>query len=272
MSKILFLGAGNMGQAIIGGILKKNIFKSNEISIYEINDSTKKTVIEKYKVNELTVIDSNISKFDYIILAVKPQTFSGFSSDGIMKNIPKLLNKNQIVISIMAGVTISKMVAFFGNETSIVRVMPNAPAFVGEGMSVLAPSEQVDKEKLQFVKNIFESIGLAEIMEEKYLDAVTGLSGSGPAYVFMFVEALTQGGIFSGLAKPVAEKLAVQTVLGSIKMIEGSKSVEDLRHMVTSPAGTTIEGVSVLEANGFRSAVMEAVKAATERSKELGKN
>jgi len=270
MSKVLFIGAGNMGQAIIAGVLKKSLYSKEDIYIYEINESTKNHVIKSYGVKELPVIDSKISEFEVIILAVKPQTFLSFGKDPVMLKLPDLINSNQTVVSIMAGITISKISSLIGKDIGIVRIMPNTPCLVGEGMSVLAPSENVKTHNLEEVKMIFNSVGLVEVMDEKSLDAVTGLSGSGPAYVFLFIEALTQGGILSGLPKNTAEKLAIQTVSGSLKMIDGTKSVEELRHMVTSPAGTTIEAISVLESKGFKSAVMEAVRAATNRSKELG--
>ncbi|MBQ2294225.1 MAG: pyrroline-5-carboxylate reductase, partial [Spirochaetales bacterium] len=140
-------------------------------------------------------------------------------------------------------------------------------------MSVLAPSDEVSTEDVGVAKEIFESIGLVEVLSESALDAVTGLSGSGPAFVMMFIEALTQGGILCGLTKKTAEKLAVQTVLGSTKMaVESGLSVEELRHAVTSPGGTTIAGVAALEENGFRNSVIKAVRAACIRSEELGKS
>jgi pyrroline-5-carboxylate reductase len=151
--------------------------------------------------------------------------------------------------------------------------MPNTPALVGEAMSVLAKSNDVTTEELQIAKEIFESIGQVEVLPETALDAVTGLSGSGPAFVMMFIEALTQGGILCGLTKNTAEKLAIQTVLGSAKMAsQTDTSVEQLRHAVTSPGGTTIAGVAALEENSFRNSVIKAVRAACLRSEELGKS
>jgi pyrroline-5-carboxylate reductase len=270
MSKILFIGAGNMGQAIINGIITKNIFKKEDISIYEISEITKKSVIDKFGVNECKNLDLSIYDYEMIFFAVKPQVFNDLIFDDKTKKLKDFFNKDQIIISIMAGIPISKIQSFLGQDKNVVRVMPNTPALIGESASAISHSDNIQKEKLDTIVKIFGSIGIVEILDEKYLDAVTALSGSGPAYVFTFIESLVQGGILCGLSKPIAEKLAVQTVLGSVKMIGGNKSIEELRHMVTSPAGTTIEALSVIEKNGFRGIIMEAVSKAYNRAKELG--
>ncbi len=267
--KTLFIGAGNMAQAIISGIIKKGIMKNEEISVYEINRETCEKVSADYKINIINKLDGEISGFDLVFLAVKPQSFSGFITDDEMKKLPALIKKEAVVVSIMAGITIEKLGAFFGNETVIIRVMPNTPALVLQAMSAISGSKNANEKQLNAVKTIFEAVGKAEIMDEKMLDAVTALSGSGPAYVFTFIEALTQAGVLCGLSKQVSENLAVQTIIGSCLMIGPDNPVESLRHRVTSPAGTTIEGIAVLEKQGFRSAVIEAVRAAFNRSKEL---
>lgn len=268
--KILFIGAGNMAQAIISRVVQKKIINENDIYIYEVNNETAKNVINQYKVKRQESINSNLSKYDVIILAVKPQVFLSFNNDIEMNKLSSIINKSQLIVSIMAGISIEKIKKFFINKNSIIRIMPNTPALIGESMSVISPSSNVSKNQLDSIIKMFNSIGKVEILEEKYIDAVTGLSGSGPAYVFTFIEALIQGGILCGLAKEVAEKLAIQTVLGSVLMINSSNSsIEELRHKVTSPGGTTIEGLSILEKNSFRSIVSEAVRAATKRSKQL---
>lgn len=269
--KVLFIGAGNMAQAIISGISQQKIISEKDIYIYEINNQTAETVLAKYKIGRYKSIDSDISKYDMLILAVKPQVFVSFENDKEMKQIRDFVNKNQLIVSIMAGISIEKIKKFFSNENPIIRIMPNTPALIGKSMSVLACSSNVLKDQLEKAKKIFMSIGEIEVLDEKYLDAVTGLSGSGPAYVFTFIEAMIQGGILCGLPKNVAEKLSIQTVLGSISLITKSNtSIEELRRNVTSPGGTTMEGLAVLEKNNFRSTVIEAIKAATKRSKELG--
>jgi pyrroline-5-carboxylate reductase len=267
--KILFIGAGNMAQAIISGIIKKNVVKNEDVFIYEINRDTEQKVIASYSINSFDQKKEKISNFDIIILAVKPQVFNGFNADQKMVELFKNLRNNSVIVSIMAGIKIKKLEEFFGTDKSIIRIMPNTPALVLQAMSVISASTKTNEEDINKVKVIFESIGKVEIMEEKYLDAVTGLSGSGPAYVFTFIEALVQGGVLCGLSRQIAQNLVVQTIIGSCSMIDGTKNIEDLKYMVTSPAGTTIEGLSVLEKAGFRSGIIEAVRAATNRSREL---
>lgn len=269
--KILFLGAGNMGQAIIKGILSGNTFKAEDITVYEIDENTRKKAVDLYRIHSITDLKNNTVRFDAVIVAVKPQSFTTFETDTEISSLIAQLTSHTMIISIMAGVSIQTLKDKFKNCSRFIRVMPNTPALIGEGMSVLSFSEHIPKEMMEQAVSIFQSIGKTEILDEKYLDAVTGLSGSGPAFVFLFVESLIQGGILSGLAKPVAEKLAIQTVLGSVSMLDGSRTIEEYRHMVTSPAGTTIEGIRTLEENNVRYAVMQAVKNASDRSKELGK-
>jgi len=269
--KILFIGAGNMAQAIINGIIKNNILPAGNINIYEIDEKKREEVKNKYNIGIQNEINDTISKYNILILSVKPQIFKTFKDNNIMNKIPNFMNKDQLIVSVMAGITIKKINAFFINNNSIIRIMPNTPALIGKSMSVISPSKYVKKNNLDIVINIFKSIGEIEVLDEKHLDIVTGLSGSGPAYVFTFIEALTQGGVLCGLDKKTAEKLVIQTILGSTLMIDENNRVEDLRHKVTSPGGTTIAGLSVLEKKGFRSTVMEAVKKAAKRSKELGK-
>lgn len=274
MGKILFIGAGNMGEAIINGILRNNCYKEEEIFIYEINSETKEKIISKYNVNEYKNIDESITQFDIILFAIKPQVFLLLEKDKELSNIKKFITENQTIVSIMAGIKIDKIKAFLGQDISVIRVMPNTPALIGMAMSVISSDENSSNEKIEKVKNIFNSIGKTELMEEKYLDAVTALSGSGPAYLFIFIEALIEAGIFLGLSKDVSERLVIQTLLGSINMVENkiqNKTVEELRHMVTSPGGTTINAIKILEKNSFRGIIIEAVQKAYERAIELGK-
>lgn len=272
MNNVLFIGCGNMGNAIIKGILKDKFLFPDNLFFYEVNKDLKKKIVDTHAIHPIDTIDASVKDYKCIILVVKPQVFNTFDHDKVMQNLGAQVTENQIVVSVMAGVKISKMKGFFINNPQIVRVMSNSPALIGEAMTVLSPDDTVTGENLQFVKNIFESIGKAEILEEKYLDAVTGLSGSGPAYVLTFIESLIQGGLLCGLPGPIAQKLAIQTVLGAARMIEESgNSIEELRHMVTSPGGTTIEALHSLEQNAFRATVAGAVRTAAEKSKELGK-
>lgn len=271
-NKILFIGAGNMGSAIIKGLNQK-ADSANEIYFYEPAENTRKTLAAKLNATPIAEINEKIADFDTIVFAVKPQVFHGFRKDKSMAALAEFVTEKQLVLSIMAGISIASIKAFLTKANRIIRIMPNTPALVGEAMSVLAPSESVSGEDIDFAEEIFSSIGQVEVLSESSLDAVTGLSGSSPAFVMMFIEALTQGGILCGLTKKTAEKLAIQTVFGSAKMAsESDMSVEELRHAVTSPGGTTIAGVAALEENNFRSGVIKAVHAACERSRELGKS
>ena len=272
INNILFIGAGNMGQSIIDGIIKTKLIHHEKISIYEPDDKVADSVVSKYKVKRISDIKTGIKNFFMIVVAVKPQIFKGFDENPEMSILKSEIGKDCVVVSIMAGINIETLKRFFKSTNSIVRVMPNTPALIGKGVSALCSTKETGKDPFDAVVALFDSIGESVVVDEKYFDAVTGLSGSGPAYVLMFIEALTQGGILSGLPKNVAEKLAIATVAGTSMMAQVSdKSVEDLRHMVTSPGGTTISGVAELENRGLRSAVMNAVYKASERSKELGK-
>lgn len=270
--KLLFIGSGNMAQAIISGVIQNKIVKNKDIFIYEINKETAVKVINKYKVKKQEYINSDLSKYDIIFFAVKPQVFLSFRDDPEMKKLSEYIKDNQLIVSIMAGITISKIKNFFNNKNPVIRIMPNTPALIGESMSVISLSKNVTKKQLDEIKKIFLSIGKVEVLDEKYIDAATGLSGSGPAYIFTFIEAMIQGGISCGLTKEIATKLVLQTIHGSTLMVIDSKvSIEELRQRVTSKGGTTIEGLTVLKKNNFNSLVINAIKAATKRAKELSK-
>lgn len=270
--KILFIGAGNMAQAIISGVIQNKIVKNNEIFIYEINNEISEKVKNLYKVNKYESLNSNLSKYEIIFFAVKPQVFLSFNNDPEMKKLSDHIKDNQLIVSIMAGITIDKIKNFFSNKNPVVRIMPNTPALIGESMSAIAASENVSNNQLDEIKKIFFSIGKVEVLDEKYIDAVTGLSGSGPAFVFTFIEAMIQGGMSCGITREIASKLVLQTVLGSTLMVKNSNiSIEELRLKVASKGGTTIEGLNVLEKNNFNSIVIDAIKAATNRAKELSK-
>jgi pyrroline-5-carboxylate reductase len=201
-----------------------------------------------------------------LVLAVKPQIM-----DAVLEEIATAVTADHLVISIAAGVTIGRIQAGLRAPAPVVRVMPNTPALVLAGAAALAPGEFVRPEHLDLARAIFDTVGKTVVLDEKYLDAVTGLSGSGPAYVFLFLEALADGAVAMGLTRPEARLLAAQTVLGSAKLaLESGKHTGELKDMVVSPGGTTAAGLAVLEKRAFRSAVIEAVAAATLRSKELG--
>lgn len=269
---IFFIGAGNMGGAILKGLVRAG-YPVQQISFFEPSDSVA-SALETLGFKRVHKFSEGYGNADVLLLCVKPQIFSKLPAvwNEELQNkqndsLPGIEKKT--VISIMAGVTKEKIRQSIGN-TEIVRIMPNLPLTVGKGTIALA-SDGVSEETLTFAESIFDSVGTTCRVQESWMDAVTGLSGSGPAYVFEFIEGLIRGGVSMGLSREAASKLAISTVEGSVALLkESKKSPADLSAMVSSPGGTTIAGLEVLENNSFRGTLMEAVKAATKRSKELG--
>lgn len=269
---IFFIGAGNMGGAILKGLVRAG-YPVQQISFFEPSDSVA-SALETLGVKRVHKFSEGYGNADVLLLCVKPQIFSKLPAvwNEELQNkqndsLPGIEKKT--VISIMAGVTKERIRQSIGN-TEIVRIMPNLPLTVGKGTIALA-SDGVSEETLTFAESIFDSVGTTCRVQESWMDAVTGLSGSGPAYVFEFIEGLIRGGVSMGLSREAASKLAISTVEGSVALLkESKKSPADLSAMVSSPGGTTIAGLEVLENNSFRGTLMETVKAATKRSKELG--
>ncbi len=265
IGKIIFIGAGRMASAIAGGLLKNKFDKENILAIDNSKDAAEKfekaTGIAPVATQK---IEKAVSDSDIVIIAVKPQNIDDLAE-------LKPLLKDKLVISIAAGTTIEKLIKVTDNER-IVRVMPNTPALVGEGVSAYSVSSAVSASDSVKVEAILGSFGICNRVEEKHMDAVTGLSGSGPAYVFDFIQAMADAGVNAGLPRDVAQQFAAQTVLGAAKMaLETDVHISELRDRVTSPGGTTARALAVLEQNAFKGIVGEAVLAAVERSAELGK-
>jgi pyrroline-5-carboxylate reductase len=266
--KLGFIGGGNMAKALIKGLASfiepKNIFVS------EPSKSKRDALHAEYKI-KVTADNSELTKnCDIIILAVKPQILKD-----VLAEIRSLVKGDKLIVSVAAGVSISIMDEELRGDTnnkfSIVRTMPNTPALVQEGVTAIASGEHVSKGDVEIAHRIFEVVGLTVNVEEDHMDAVTGLSGSGPAYIFMLLEALSDAGVKMGLSRNVANTLTIQTVLGAAKLArESGKHPGELKDMVTSPAGTTIAGLHALEEGGLRTTMMNAVEAATLRSRELG--
>jgi len=265
--KLAVIGLGNMGQAILDGILKKDIINVEDITAAD-KKFAKDIFAEKEKYPDLKFTADNseaVKSSDYIILAVKPQII-----DLVLEEIKDFVEGKNL-ISIAAGITIEHLEEFLGEKAKLTRIMPNTPALVAEGMSALSFSENVEQNEREFIKKIFKALGKIVEVKEDEMDAVTALSGSGPAFVYLFIEALSDAGVLKGLDRSTALKLAAQTVKGGAEMVlETGKHPGELKDMVTSPAGTTIAGVASLESDAFRSAVIKAVAAAEERSGELG--
>lgn len=264
--KIGFYGTGNMGRAMIEGLISSKLYSPENICIYDVY----KPLVEKLS-EELSVVGMDDPKelatdCEIIIFAVKP-----YILPNLLKELSANLSKEQILISIAAGVSIETMENVLSKEHKIVRVMPNTPALVGEGMSAISPNNMIKDTEKEEVLSIFRSFGRAEDVSENLMDAVVGVSGSSPAYVYMFIEALADGAVLEGMPRDKAYEFAAQTVYGSAKMVlETGKHPGALKDMVTSPGGTTIEAVKCLEDKGFRSSVIGAVRAASKRNKELG--
>lgn len=260
-----FLGAGNMGKAIIKGIIASNITPSKNIIVYDVYQPAVAEAEKNLKItgaaSEVTVAEQS----DMIILAVKPNTIGT-----VLDTIGGHLKENTVVVSIAAGRTLAQLESHLPEGTKIVRVMPNTPALVSMGMSALSPNAYVTDEDKAFVADVFRSFGKAEFVGEYLMDAVVGVSGSAPAYVYMFIEALADGAVLAGMPRAQAYQFAAQTVLGSAQMVlETGKHPGELKDMVTSPGGTTIAAVQSLENDGFRSAVINAVLAAAEKNKVM---
>ncbi|MBW6520243.1 MAG: pyrroline-5-carboxylate reductase [Desulfoarculaceae bacterium] len=267
-TKIGFIGGGQMGEALIRGIIKSGLYAAADILVAEPDDARRAYLNETYQVQ---AFDSGVpiwKSCDTVILAVKPQIMGS-----LLTVSEELITQEHLIISIAAGLPISFFEGHLsGLQYKIIRVMPNTPALVLAGASALSGNKNVTTEEMGLAKSIFDAVGVAVILEEQYLDAVTGLSGSGPAYVFTFIEGMIDAGIKTGLSRNVAETLALQTVLGSVRLMqESNKHPAVLRAMVTSPGGTTIAAQHVMERAGFKGIIMDAIEAATNRSIELGK-
>ncbi len=264
--KIGFVGAGNMAEALMKGIISAGMALADDITASDVmperRDFIAKTIGVGVTGDNIEVVRSS----DIIVLAVKPNHVGP-----VLEELKPYLSSDHLLISIAAGVKIDVMERHLNWGVRVVRVMPNQPCLVGASASAFALGRSARKEDKETVQRVLESVGVAFALDEKLLDAVTGLSGSGPAYVYMFIEALADGGVLAGLPRDVATILAAQTVFGSAKtVLETRKHPGELKDMVASPGGTTIEGIRTLEESGFRGAVMDAIEAGAKKSAELG--
>ena len=259
-----FIGAGNMAQAIFSGAINKHIIQPSEVFIFDVSDERMKYLSAEYGVNAVDSIKNLSAKADILVLAVKPNILPS-----VCDELSKISAKNPLV-SIVAGWSAMKIKGHIKQNIEVLRIMPNTPLQYGEGMSAFEVPTDVNEEEYLFIKSVFQSLGLVLDMPEKLMDAVTAVSGSGPAYVFMFIEALADAAVLNGITRNDALVFAAQTVLGSAKtVLESGLHPAALKDAVCSPGGTTIEAVKVLEAKGFRSAVIEAVNACADKSKKL---
>lgn len=266
VGKIGFIGGGNMAEAFIKGLLNGG-FPAEDILFSEPNDIRRQLMEDRYAVTCAANNMDLVTGSDIIVLAIKPQIL-----DKVLEDIVGVFNDVKLLISILAGITTTRLETGLGGKSRVVRAMPNTPALAGQGAAALCPGKYIDLENRRVAQHLFETVGIALWVEEGQMDAVTGLSGSGPAFVYTFIEAMTAGGVQEGLRLDVAQALAVQTVAGAAFLVQTTgEHPALLREKVCSPAGTTISAIRVLEERGLRAMMMEAVGAATARSRELGK-
>ena len=266
--RFAFIGGGNMAEALLKGLLSGLHVAPDRIVATDIIAERRRYLEQTYGVPTTDDNGQAVEKSDVIFLAVKPQVMTS-----VLGGITSTLTTDKLVISIAAGVTMQTLQQALGKEYRVVRVMPNTPALVLSGAAGISPGAAATPQDVELVERVFNAVGRAEVVSEELMDAVTGLSGSGPAFVFAIIEALSDGGVLAGLARPVATQLAAQTVLGAAQMVlETGRHPGELKDMVTSPAGTTIAGMHALENGGLRGLMMEAVRRATERSEELGRD
>ena len=263
MAKIGFIGMGNMGTAIMRGLLKT--YQPEELLFTSAHEAKMQKITEETGVAHVSTATECADQVKYLVLAVKPQVLPT-----VFKELNGKIRKDQVVISIAAGYAIADLQAGLGDEARIVRSMPNTPAMVGEGMTALCVNELVTEEETALAVKLCDTFGKTEVIPEHLMDAVVGVSGSSPAYVFMFLEAMADAAVADGMPRAQAYKFAAQSVLGSAKlMLETGKHPGELKDMVCSPAGTTIQAVKVLEEKGMRAAVMDAMDACIEKSKSM---
>lgn len=263
--KVGFIGCGNMGSSMVGGLIKSGFLKADEIVVSTKTEASAKKITDELGVESTTDNSHVVEECDVLILAVKP-----FMYKKVIDEVKDKLNTDKLIITVAAGITIANMEEWLGDEYRIVRTMPNTPALVGEAMSAVCPNKNVTNEDLEYCVKIFESFGECVQLEEKDFHGFIALCGSSPAYVFMFIEAMADSAVQLGIPRVKAYKMAAQSVLGSAKMVlETGKHPGELKDMVCSPAGTTIDAVVELERLGFRSSVIEAMNKCAEKSKNM---
>ena len=264
--KIAVIGAGNMGEALIAGMLTAKAAAPDDIHATDIVAERLEQTKARYGVRVGVNNGAAAGWSDIVLLAVEPQVL-----DHVLDDLRSVLTESRLILSVAAGYPITRIASRLAPGARVVRCMPNQPSVVQAGLSALAWGKHVTAEDEQSARAIFESVGKVVVVEERLMDAVTGLSGSGPAYIFLIIEALADGGVKMGLPRDAALALAAQTVLGAARMaLETGEHPGRLKDKVTSPGGTTVAGLHALERGRLRASLMDAVEAATKRSQELG--
>ncbi len=263
--KLGVIGLGNMANAIIGGIIRAGIFAPGDITGSDTSEEQREKAQKEHGINVCMDNEDAVRDSDYVIIAIKPQIF-----DQVMGQIKSSMDADQVVISIAPGKTLDYLGSNLNDKAKIVRLMPNTPALVGEGCTGACRNSYVSDGEFAFVMKMLSGFGKAYEVKESQMDAVVAVSGSSPAYVFMLIDAMADGAVAEGLDRATSIKMAAQAVLGSAKMVlETGKHPAELKDMVCSPAGTTIDAVAVLEEGGFRASVIDAMSACAEKSRKI---
>jgi len=265
--KVGAIGGGKMGEALIGGMISGRLVSSESITVSDISTERLDYLGKKYQVNVTGNNREAVKNADIVILAVKPQNMAE-----VLEGVASMIDETKLIISIAAGITTRFIEEHLKNGVRVIRAMPNTPALIGEGAAAIAKGGNAGVDDLVLASHIFDSVGLTVVVREDLMDAVTGLSGSGPAYGFVIIEALSDAGVNMGLSRDIALKLSAQTLLGAAKLyLKGGKHPAELKDMVASPGGTTIAGLKAIENGNLRATLIAAVEAATLRSRELGR-
>ncbi|GAB5537164.1 MAG: pyrroline-5-carboxylate reductase [Rubricoccaceae bacterium] len=260
------LGAGNIGSALIGGLLRGDDVPAAQIRATRRSDHALAALRDRFPgINVSSNNPEAVRGADIVIVSVKPQ-----NAAALLKEVQPHVQPETLVLSTLAGVTTHALATALGQDLPVVRAMPNTPALVDEGATAIAPGAFATERHIELAQSVFAAVGLVETVEENLMDAVTGLSGSGPAYVFMLIEALTDAGVKQGLRRTISARLATQTVLGAARLVqETGEHPAILKDQVTTPGGTTISAIAELEKHGLRTMLIDAVAVATERSRQL---
>ncbi|PSQ97226.1 MAG: pyrroline-5-carboxylate reductase [Bacteroidetes bacterium SW_9_63_38] len=263
---VAVIGAGNIGRALIGGMIESKLIAPEQVIATRRTQSALDDMTEEFPGLQTTTDNVEaVKEASVVLLTIKPQ-----SKAEVITNIRDHIDRDVVVVSVLAGITTERLQLAFGQDQPVIRTMPNTPALVDEGATAISAGTYATDAHVEMARDIFEAVGQAVVVPEKYMDAVTGLSGSGPAYVYMFIEALTDAGVKQGLSRTDAAKLSAQTVYGAAKLaLETGKHPAILRDEVTTPGGTAIAAVSSLEEHGLRTMLINAVGTATHRSQEL---
>ncbi|NHJ21767.1 MAG: pyrroline-5-carboxylate reductase [Candidatus Lokiarchaeota archaeon] len=259
------IGTGKIGSALLRRLISTNTIDRSKIIIFDIDEDKRNKLSEEYKVEIALNNKELVRSSQYVLIAIIPQVI-----DSVLKEIGSHITNEQVLISIAAGVSFKHINNFINPDVGLIRIMTNTPALIGAAATAIAHNEYIKDFQIEYVKRLFSAVGMVVDLEERHLDAVTGLSGSGPAYIFIIIEALADGGVKMGLPRSIALKLAAQTLLGSAKLLlETDIHPAALKDMVATPGGTTITAIHELESAKLRATLIRAVEAATLKSKSL---